>query len=158
MKLSEPIVKEISSIKVISKEEIGISKKKFQNIIIELVQQVMQPSNMQKGIHIAGSPMYMNVNGEQNPKEIKFEICFPVSGIPTVEKGFSIKDIPAGKVASLIMKGSYENFTAEGYSKLYQFIGQNNYNIKGPLREIYMSNPNDTPLEEAITELQVPIE
>jgi effector-binding domain-containing protein len=34
---------------------------------------------------------------------------------------------------------------------------KNNYDIVGPISEAYLNNPNDTPEEELLTEVRIPV-
>jgi effector-binding domain-containing protein len=53
--------------------------------------------------------------------------------------------------------GPYTEFTQEIYDRLYAYIQKKGLKIAGPLREIYLSNPQETPADQLVTELQIPI-
>ncbi len=64
------------------------------------------------------------------------------------------------RVASLLYKGPYEN-TISGVLELLNWIGLNNWNITGPVREIQLSGPTHDEKGnvqiDPVSELQIPI-
>ncbi len=59
-------------------------------------------------------------------------------------------------MAKIIHKGPYEA-CAPTYEKLYTWIEQNGKTITGPVREVYLNDPREVGIEEALTEIYAPI-
>jgi len=44
------------------------------------------------------------------------------------------------------------------YEKFYKWIEEQGKKITGPVREVYLNDPNEVGMEEALTEIYAPIE
>ncbi|MFX0093824.1 MAG: GyrI-like domain-containing protein [Candidatus Hodarchaeota archaeon] len=152
MKISEPIVKEIPAVKVLSKRGKGLTNNTFPHIIGELMGQIHRSENAK----IAGPPMYICYDEVFNPKEVNFEIGFPISGELNVDSGFEVHTLPQGKIVSIMCTGPYSKLK-KAYEKLFDFVKSQGYQINGQLREIYHSNPQEISEDQLVTELQIPI-
>ncbi|MCK4364790.1 MAG: GyrI-like domain-containing protein [Thermoplasmatales archaeon] len=60
-------------------------------------------------------------------------------------------------MAKIIHKGPYEQCQPT-YEKLYNWLEQNGWKIIGPVREVYLNDPSGVGMEEALTEIFVPID
>jgi effector-binding domain-containing protein len=69
-----------------------------------------------------------------------------------------VYELPAATVASAIHAGSYQRLQ-EAYDALLRWVGDNGYQVAGPIRELYLQNsqPVRQDDESYITEIQVPI-
>ena len=85
------------------------------------------------------------------------EIAVPIKGKITVDPEFEVRNLPAGKVIYVIHKGTYETIS-EDYTKIFEYSTKKGYKQAGPIREIYLTNPNERAPEENMTELQLPVE
>jgi effector-binding domain-containing protein len=67
-------------------------------------------------------------------------------------------ELPTTTVASAIHAGSYQRLQ-EAYDALLRWVGNNGYQVAGPIRELYLQNsqPVRQDDESYITEIQVPI-
>ena len=113
---------------------------------------------MAKGMQIMGPPfgVYYNSPQEVPIEELKFEIGMPFIG-DTVEDGrIKIKTVPEQMVLSTIYKGPYSGCGA-AIGALAQYAYKNGYEIVGPPIETYISDPNETPESELITEMCFPV-
>lgn len=84
------------------------------------------------------------------------EVCVPVTGKITAAEGIEIRNLKAIRVASLIHKGSYETLSP-AYARLHEFVMKNKLQITGSIMDLYLSDPNATPKDEVMTEIQIPI-
>lgn len=108
----------------------------------------------------AGSAMAIYYDHEYREKDVDVEVAVPVQKTVPVAGKIKITEIPAiDQAASLIHKGSYENFP-QAYKALLTWVESNGYQIIGPNREIYLKGPDQfgrgNP-EEYITEIQIPV-
>lgn len=113
------------------------------------------------GIKFTGPPITMYHSHENG---FDTELVFPVdesfSGeLPSVGgTQMTLHVIPAQTVASTIHHGSYETI-AETYNALSQWVSAQGYDYVGPIREIYLTSPGDTPNPaDYLTEVQIPVE
>jgi DNA gyrase inhibitor GyrI/AraC-like DNA-binding protein len=72
---------------------------------------------------------------------------------------FSIREIPGGMYAVFRHKGSYADLP-ELYKAIYeQWLPQSGYYQKNPITfEVYLNAPGETPVEELLTEIYIPID
>lgn len=162
METSEVTLKKVPAIKVISTKGKGLAGEAMSKLIGALVAQVMRPENAENNVVIAGPPMfiphYNDSLGDFNPKKAIFEVAFPISVDPVVlDPGFEVYELPKSKVLSMTCTGPYEEFSHELYAKLFEHAGEEGYEVVGPVREIYVSNPEETPADQLETELQLPV-
>lgn len=72
------------------------------------------------------------------------------------ERGVGIKRVEPYEVASTMHKGAYDE-VGETYGALVPWIMENGYEIAGPSEEVYLSDPQNTPPEEILTEVRFPV-
>ncbi len=157
MKASDPSIKNVKSITVVSKRGKGLAGNIFPRIVGEIVGQLTRPENVRAGVHMAGPPMFIYIDGQTNPKTMTFEIAFPVTGQPKLDAEFEFHTLPATRVVSITCMGSYNELQKTTYSQLFGYAAQHQCAVNGSLREIYLNNPQDTPEDQLVTELQLPI-
>lgn len=85
------------------------------------------------------------------------EVAVPVSRRIDETEDMKIYEISGGKFAKTVHKGPYEACEPT-YSKLFAWIHENGKKISGPIREIYLNDPNEVGIENTITEIYAPIE
>ena len=116
----------------------------------------------QKGYIPAGPPsgVYFNSPMEVAEEELLWEIRCPVSAeTPSSEpdaRGFGVKKQPSAQVATAIHKGPFHE-VGRTYGAIMAWMNENGYQIAGPPKEIYLSDPSSTPPEELLTEIWIPV-
>lgn len=117
---------------------------------------------VQKGYKPVGPAIavYYNTPGQVPDDQLSWELRSQLSddvveGGPDAE-GLGVKKLNAQRMATTIYKGPYENIEPT-YATLNTWVMTNNYEISGPIEELYLNNPNETPAEEPITEIRLPI-
>ncbi len=94
---------------------------------------------------------------ENDIENLPVEVAIPISGRVTIaDPEMELRTIPAAKVVSLIHKGPYETLST-AYSRLLEYAERNNIEVTAPFREIYLSNPEETPADEVMTEIQATV-
>jgi len=165
MKTTEPIIKDIPKIRVISRRERG-EFESFGNIMGEIMGQIYHPDNKRGQVAIAGAPLLIiheydfNSSVKDNKKDTHnpdFELAIPITGKVISEGKFDVKYLDPVKVISLIHTGPYNELEG-AYLKILKYIENNGYKVAGPYREVYLNNPQEIPENEFLTELQVPIQ
>lgn len=113
---------------------------------------------MAKGLQMMGPPfgVYFNSPHEVPAEELMYEVGMPFAGEAEKEGRVKIKVNPEQLVLSTIYKGPYsECGTALG--ALAQYAYKNGYEIVGPPTETYLSDPNETPEKDLVTEVWFPV-
>jgi effector-binding domain-containing protein len=113
---------------------------------------------MAKGLQIMGPPfgIYFNSPQEVPIEELMYEVGMPFAGEAKEEGRIKIKTEPEQLVLSTVYKGPYSGCGA-AIGALAQYAYKNGYEIIGPPMETYISDPNETPESELITEMCFPV-
>lgn len=146
------VIKKVASQKVIGKREVIPS---YQHIH-ELFELVCQPLEMLK-VKYPAPPMLICYDGEYKEKDVDVEVAIPVQTDDKQLAGFEVKELPGiEEAACLIHRGSFETLHL-AYSALMKWVAENDYEIAGPDREVYLTKPDECSPEDYITELQLPV-
>ncbi|NWJ45113.1 MAG: GyrI-like domain-containing protein [Chloroflexi bacterium] len=98
----------------------------------------------------AGPPfaMYYNMDMQNLDVEAGFPVSKPLAG----EGEFIANEIAAGKYATCLYKGSYQE-VGSAYETLSTWIKENGYTPTGIACEMYLNDPADTPPEQLLTKV-----
>ena len=103
--------------------------------------------------------VYHNIPGEVPDEQLSWELRSQLSGnIAEVEpdtEGLGVKRLDVVKMATTIYKGPYENIEPV-YIALNAWVSTNDYEVSGPVEELYFNDPTNTG-EEPLTEIRFPI-
>jgi effector-binding domain-containing protein len=165
MTSTEPVIKEIPDVRVISKHGKGAPGEVVPRLIGEVAQQIFSPANQRGNVNIAGPIMLLyedwmltHVPGEVvDISQMEFEVAIPIVGRISVEPGFEVKTIPAGKVLSVIYTGPYPE-VGGAYNRALEYGGARGLRINGRCRELYLNDPQTVPENDLMTEIQIPVE
>ena len=96
--------------------------------------------------------------GEIPAEGVRFEACIPIDPESDIKPGeeVSIRQLPACTVAFTRHHGGFGE-VGRTYDRLLEWIGENNYEVAGPSRELYLTNPMQTEEGELVTEIQIPV-
>ncbi|MFX0093850.1 MAG: GyrI-like domain-containing protein, partial [Candidatus Hodarchaeota archaeon] len=156
VRTTEPVIKTVPKLRVLSRREIG-SFSIVPRLIGELIQEIASPPNQRNLVKISGPIMYICHDTEFKETDATIEIAIPVSGRVTVQfSEIELKNIPGGRVISVIYTGPYHEIN-QAYTRVFEFAMKEDYEIRGPCVELYLNNPQETPEEELLTEIQIPI-
>ena len=113
---------------------------------------------MAKGLMIMGPPfgIYFNSPQEVPVEELQYEVGIPFKGQAEEEGRVKIKTEPEQLVIYLVYKGPYSE-AGKAIGALGEFAYKNGYEITGPPMETYISDPNETPEDELLTEMAFPV-
>ena len=163
MTSTEPVVKEVPELRVISKRGAGEPSAVIPGLIGAVMQQIFSPANQRGNVNIAGpiTLLFEHVNLTETPEEgglarMEFEIAVPVVGRVSVEPGFDVKALPGGKMVTLIYTGPYHEISG-AYTKAIEYVGSHGLQMNGKCREMYLNNPQEVPESKLMTEIQVPV-
>ncbi len=107
----------------------------------------------------AGPPMFICHDKEYKESDVDVEIAVPIGKEIKGSERVKVYELPGvEQAACTVYKGAYEGIS-QGYNALMAWIESNGYQIIGPGREIYFSDPNKVKdPSENITEIQFPVE
>lgn len=101
---------------------------------------------------LLGTPMTIYHSLEYNPDGNDTEFAIPIT--ETVK---GTRDFSGGLCAKSVLKGSYSELTSV-YAKLREWIDHEGYEWMKPPYEIYLTDPNHTPVPEDLhTEVYIPV-
>ncbi len=126
---------------------------KISELMNEIVEWIIKKNLKMTGI-IYGA--YFNRPDDVPPEELFYEIGASFEGTAKDEGNVQVKVIPEHTVISTMHKGPYDKVgpVIEGLAK---YALENNYDIIGPVTEVYLNNPNEVKPEELLTEVQFPV-
>lgn len=109
------------------------------------------------GVQMVGPPFLVMFDVIDEESEGDIEIAFPVA-TPFAGAGEVVgREDPAMTVASTTHRGAYDEI-GPAYTTLAGWIQEHGHEIAGPPREIYLSDPSETPdPADYLTEIQFPI-
>ena len=89
--------------------------------------------------------------------KIRYDACATVAADFVPPEGIQKQEIAGGRYAVVVHKGSYAKL-ADTYHPLYeQWLPKSGEEAAGPPCEIYLTCPETTPEEEAVTEIRLPL-
>ena len=95
---------------------------------------------------------------EYKEENVEIMVSMTVKGTYEDTEHVKFKTLPAVKVASCVIKGSYAQM-GEATAAVASWIHENGYQVNGPMFNIYHVSPNETRNpDEYVTELCFPIE
>jgi DNA-binding transcriptional MerR regulator len=159
MNVSEPVVKEIPAMRVISGRRTGTYEEVCSGVSTALMGIIFSPENRRNGVTITGPCMSLCYDGEYRETDADIEMAIPVQGQVVVpDPSFSVRILPAVKVVSVVYRGPYDH---EGFSvafgNVFRFAAEHGLETTGPDRQVYLNDPGTTPAEELLTEVQIPV-
>lgn len=155
--MSEPSVKDMPGVRVLSKRDKGPIGETIGRLIGELMAAVTAPENQANYVKIVGPFMTIYHDEEYRELDADLEVAVPVTGKVTLsDPAMEVKNLPGRRVACLVHKGSYETI-GPAYAKLYEYVIREGYELSGPMMDLYLNDPNTVAPGEVLTEIQAPI-
>ncbi len=113
------------------------------------------------GLKPIGMPHAVYLTPAETPvSEAEWELQAPVAPSSHLKgpdrNGIGVKRLDSITVAFAMHKGPYDS-VGTTYERLTNWIAENDYEITGPPEEIYFSDPEDTPPDEYLTEVRIPV-
>ncbi len=149
---AEPTIKKIAKNRVLSLREKGTYKETIGKIINEILEVINENE-----LKITGPIMFISYDDDYKEFDADIEIAIPVSGrISLNREDMEVKNLNSENVISLIYTGSYQDIGI-AYNKVFEYINQNEYEITGRSRELYLNSPIQVKENELLTEIQIPV-
>ncbi|WP_440948180.1 MerR family transcriptional regulator [Methanosarcina sp. T3] len=157
MSVTEPVIKEIPELRVLSKREKGDFVATIGKLIGEICACVSSPENQRNRVKTTGPIMFICHDEEYKETGADIEIALPVSGRVLVEDPkMEIKTLLAMRAVSVVYRGPYPGVEL-AYNRIFSYTEENNLETILPSRELYFNDPAEVPEEELMTEVQIPI-
>lgn len=157
MIVTEPVIKDIAPIRVMSIREKGTYGETTGRLIGEMFQLVATQDQGPAGLRIAGPVMSIYHDGEYRETDADIEVAVPISGkLNYTGDRIRVSTLSGGKFLSLIYKGPYLGIH-EGWSRIYEYAALQGITLGIPGREYYLNDPGEVPESELLTEIQVPV-
>jgi effector-binding domain-containing protein len=159
MNISEPVLKNIPPVRVISGRRIGTYESVCSSVSRALIDILSSPENQRNGVTVTGPCMSLCYDSEYRETDADIEMALPMQGNVIIhEPDYSVRTLPAVRAVSVIYKGPYEH---EGFlvafQDVFRFAAEHGLQPEGPDRQLYLNDPDTTPAEELLTEVQVPV-
>lgn len=159
MNVSEPAIKDIPAMRVISGRRTGTYEEICGGVSAALMAIIYSPENQKNGVTVTGPCLSLCYDNEYRETDADIEMAIPIHGpITAPDPAFTVRTLPAVKVVSVVYRGPYEH---EGFSvafeKAFRYAAEKGLEPAGPDRQVYLNNPDETPAEELLTEVQIPI-
>ncbi len=109
-------------------------------------------------IQPAGPPIGIYHDPDYQESDVDIEVAVPISSKDAAEADFPVKTLPSEKqMACIFHQGGYSTIGAS-YGHLMQWVEENNFQITGPVREVYLRGPESGAEENYMTEIQLPVQ
>ncbi len=109
---------------------------------------------MSTGAQFAGPPF--TLYPEMPAEEFTFLVCMPVTPGAVAGEGVDLQELPATEAATLLYRGPYDAMEP-AWGRLMQWIGASGRQPGGPMREVYLNDPDAVGPDDLLTELVVPL-
>ncbi len=155
--MNEPVVKDVPRLRVLSKREAGSYDKTIGKLIGDLMRVLYAPENQRNFVKMVGPVMTIYHDEEYRDEGADIEVAVPVTGKVVVEDpAVEVRNLESCRVVSLVHRGSYETI-GQAYRRLHGYAAEKGLLIAGPMRDLYLNDPNSVSPDEIMTEVQVPI-
>ena len=106
------------------------------------------------GVRWAGPPFVLYP--EECEGEFEIAVCMPVAEGAVGGEAAAVEDIAGGLCVSTVHAGPYTGI-GEAYAALQRWMDAHGRRPAGPVREVYLNDPDAVPPEELLTEIDWPV-
>jgi len=109
------------------------------------------------GLRKNGAPfaLFFDDPGKVPLSELRARVCFPVSERPARTGALEYELLPRAMVVYARVPGAHSAVT-HAYPALFSYLHELGWQAAGPVREVYLANPDGESSEELVTEVQIP--
>jgi DNA-binding transcriptional MerR regulator len=165
--LTEIISREREAKQLLAGSRFGVEEKVLEPVLMAGIRMKGKYSDCGRGFsrlgreigrHICGKPFCLYYDGEYREDDADLEACFPIRKQIAAD-GISIRELPGGRILSLMHRGPYEQL-GRSYAKILQHANEMKMGIVLPTREVYLKGPGvifkGNP-KRYLTEIQLPL-
>ena len=157
MSISEPVIKEIPAMRVLSRRGTGTYGETISRLIGEVCAALAPRNGRAPAFSVAGPIMTLYHDNEYREQDADLEVALPVAGrVEIDDPALELRTLPATRVVSVVYTGPYQGISSahEAVFKAMQALG---LEWDGPGREVYLNDPGTVPEQELMTEIQYPV-
>lgn len=122
MVLSEPVIKDVPALRVVSKRDKGSYGETIGRLIGELCEMLFRPVNQKNLVKMTGPCMAIYHDQEYKERDADIEVAIPITGRIEVDEGMEVKNLPPARVLAVVHKGSYETLHLGPYLRSSAFL------------------------------------
>ncbi|MDV2481347.1 MerR family transcriptional regulator [Methanoculleus sp. Wushi-C6] len=157
MSITEPVIKEIPSLRALSRRERGVYQEAIPRLIGELCAYVYPADGRQPAARVAGPIMFVCHDEEYRETDADIEVAIPITGSVNLDgSAIEVRTLPGGRFVSVLHTGPYGG-VGKAYERLFAYMGEHGLAPAGPSRELYLNDPAEVPEDELMTEVQFPV-
>lgn len=157
MSITEPVIKDIPTVRALSLRERGIYQETIPRMIRELFTYVCPEDGRQPAARIAGPIMFICHDEEYRETDADIEVAVPITGSVSLDgTAVEVVNLPGGRFLSVLHTGPYPG-VGKAYERLFSYMNEHRLVPAGPSRELYLNDPAEVPEEELLTEVQSPV-
>ncbi|MFH0968704.1 MAG: GyrI-like domain-containing protein [Methanobacteriota archaeon] len=157
MTLTEPVIKDVLPVRVMSIREKGTYEETISRLIGELCTLLGSAESGPAGLRVVGPPMTIYHDGEYKEHDADIEVAIPIIGRLSIsDKRIRISTLNGGRFLSLIYKGPYMGIH-EAWSKTYEYAAKKGISLGIPGKEFYLNDPAEIAESELMTEILIPV-
>ncbi|MEA3401786.1 MAG: GyrI-like domain-containing protein [Armatimonadota bacterium] len=109
------------------------------------------------GVQFAGPPLALYHDEEYKESDVDIEVAVPIVGETPEHEHIRTRELPGGTMAAAVHRGPFEGVHG-AYEALMKWIEANGYEIAGPSREVYLTDPDEVAdPSQNVTEVQIPV-
>lgn len=153
---NEPTLKDVPDQRVVSRREKGTYQDVIPRLMGDLMKTVFGPENQRAQVKCTGMPITIYHDNEYKETDADIEVALPISGSITVGPEYDVKTLEGRRVVSYIHKGPYQD-VGVAHEVIHEYMARDGLSVADVCREVYLNDPNETPEEELLTEVQVPV-
>lgn len=156
MSISEPIVKEVPAMRVLTRRGTGTYGETISRLIGEVCAGLAPRNGRAPAFSVAGPIMTIYHDNEYREQDADLEVAVPVVGQAEVDDPtLVLQTLPATRVVSVVYTGPYQGISS-AHEAVFRAV-QALLDWNGPAREVYLNDPNRVAEQELMTEVQYPV-
>lgn len=104
---------------------------------------------------ISGPPFVLRPADGSVPAGAPVRVCFPLDAAHGAPEGFAVDVLPASLVVYAHVTGRYDSDVIDP-SAVLAFAAKMNWQVAGPMREVFLVPPRDAAADALVREIQIP--
>lgn len=158
MSITEPVLKEIPALRVLSRRGTGTYSETISRLIGELCSLFAPRNNgTSPPARVAGPIMAIYHDSEYREQDADIEVALPIVGrVELDETGPELRTLPATRVVSIVYTGPYAGLSS-AHEAVFKHVQALGLSQNGPERELFLNDPNEVSENGLMTEVQYPV-
>lgn len=157
MSITEPVIKEVPALRVLSHRGTGPYGETITRLIGEVCSTLIPKGAPPQSARVAGPIMAIYHDNEYREEDAEIEVALPIVGRVELDvHGMELRTLTATRVVSVIYTGPYPGLSS-AHETVFNFILAHGFSPSGSPRELYLNDPNEVEENELMTEVQYPV-